>query len=333
MTKKFEVLNRTRDKDAHRQVCELLTEDSKNLETATELKTVAGDGKSEIVDYAWKLKKRGLADITIKQRCYWLQRLTLKGADLKNTDSVETVLATENFKSGTKAEIVRAYRSYTKTFNILWTPIKVNHETKQPFIPLRQELETLISGCGKRTATYLQVLMDTGARAGETAKLKWTDVNAENSTIAINKPEKHSNSRTVKVSARTIAMINALPKKYGEYIFNPNPAALQEGFRRSRNRLAQTLHNPRLRQIHFHTFRHFKATMEYHRTRDILYVKNILGHKRIENTEIYTHLIEFENDEYTCSVAKNIEEAKQLIETGFEYVTEMDDSKLFRKRK
>ena len=73
--------------------------------------------------------------------------------------------------------------------------------------------------------------------------------------------------------------------------------------------------------------------MEYHRTRNILYVKQLLGHKRLENTEIYTYLIEFENDEYHSATAKTIEEAKQLIETGFEYVTEMEDIKLFRKRK
>jgi hypothetical protein len=58
-----------------------------------------------------------------------------------------------------------------------------------------------------------------------------------------------------------------------------------------------------------------------------------LGHKRLENTEIYTHLIEFENDEWHSATAKTIEEARQLIEQDFDYVTDMDDFKLFRKRK
>jgi hypothetical protein len=35
---------------------------------------------------------------------------------------------------------------------------------------------------------------------------------------------------------------------------------------------------------------------------------------------IYTHLIEFENDEYHSATANNVEEAKKLIESGFEYV-------------
>ncbi len=37
--------------------------------------------------------------------------------------------------------------------------------------------------------------------------------------------------------------------------------------------------------------------------------------------------------EYTVKTAKTAEEARKLIENGFEYVTEMDGLKLFRKRK
>jgi len=62
-------------------------------------------------------------------------------------------------------------------------------------------------------------------------------------------------------------------------------------------------------------------------------VKHLLGHKLLENTEIYMHLVEFENDEYHSATARTIEEAKQLVESGFEYVTDMEGIKLFKKRK
>jgi integrase len=288
------------------------------LTTVEETKTLAGEiGKQQqgtILDYAWKLKKRGLAEGTIKNRTYRLNTLIKRGADLTNPDSVETVLATEKWTPSNKSDSVAAYRSFTKTFNIPWTPIKVRYEPKQPFIPLESEIDQLIAGCGKRTATFLQVLKDTGARAGEATKLQWTDVNSQNNTISINDPEKGSKSRTVKVSAKTISMINAMSKKYGNYIFNPRVETINDTFWSSRMRVARTLQNPRLLQIHFHTLRHFKATMEYHRTRNILYVKQLLGHKRLENTEIYTHLIEFENDEYHIAHAKSLEEEDKLPE-------------------
>jgi len=73
--------------------------------------------------------------------------------------------------------------------------------------------------------------------------------------------------------------------------------------------------------------------MEYHKTKDILHVMKLLGHKNIKNTLVYTQLIEFKDDEYVCKVAKNVEEAKPLVEAGFEYVCDFDDAKLFRKRK
>jgi hypothetical protein len=38
-------------------------------------------------------------------------------------------------------------------------------------------------------------------------------------------------------------------------------------------------------------------------------------------------------DEFTVRVAKSLDEACNLLEVGFEYVTDMDDVKLFRKRK
>jgi hypothetical protein len=73
--------------------------------------------------------------------------------------------------------------------------------------------------------------------------------------------------------------------------------------------------------------------MEYHRTKDILYVMKLLGHKNIANTLIYTQLVEFEGDEYYSAVANNVEEAKKLVEAGFEYVCNHNDTMIFRKRK
>lgn len=79
--------------------------------------------------------------------------------------------------------------------------------------------------------------------------------------------------------------------------------------------------------------------MEYHKTKDILHVKKLLGHKCIKSTMIYINLeaaafIE-SKDEFTVRVANTVEEACKLIEVGFEYVTSEynDGGKIFRKRK
>jgi hypothetical protein len=60
---------------------------------------------------------------------------------------------------------------------------------------------------------------------------------------------------------------------------------------------------------------------------------DLLGHRNIESTLVYTHLIDFEGDEYHSAIAKSVEDARKLLETGFEYVCQKDDIMLFRKRK
>jgi len=73
--------------------------------------------------------------------------------------------------------------------------------------------------------------------------------------------------------------------------------------------------------------------MEYQRTKDILYVMRMLGHKSIQNTLVYTQMVQFKKEEYASATANTIGDAQKLVEAGFEYVTEIDDVKLFRKRK
>jgi len=171
------------------------------------------------------------------------------------------------------------------------------------------------------------------ARSGEVWTLKWTDLNGN--VLTINEPEKNSNPRQLKISDRLVALINTLPRK-DKRIFGPtmNLNNFRGNFIKRRHYLARTLGNPRIDQITFHTFRHFGATMLYHKTRDILYVKQKLGHRNIESTMMYTQLITFESDEYTHRVAKTIEEAGKFVDAGFEFVCDYEaEGKLFRKRK
>lgn len=116
-----------------------------------------------------------------------------------------------------------------------------------------------------------------------------------------------------KISPTLFAMLNALPKR-GEYIFEGNLRGFGRSFRKNRSRMVFKLQNPRLKKITFHTFRHWKTTMEYAKTKDILHVRKMLGHKDIKTTMIYTQLVQFESDEFHSATAKTIEEARQLVE-------------------
>jgi len=100
-------------------------------------------------------------------------------------------------------------------------------------------------------------------------------------------------------------------------------------FRQVRKRIAHRLHNPRLKEIHFHTLRHWKATQLYHQTKDILYVKEFLGHRRLDSTLVYINLEkaifhEGNADKFHVKIAETPQEIKELLEVGFEYICEKD---------
>jgi integrase len=177
---------------------------------------------------------------------------------------------------------------------------------------------------------------ETALRVGEAWDLKYSEMDFETRILTMNNPEKRGTPRQFRLSQGLIAMLKALPRKPDSpnKLFLGRYYSFRTTFYYQRRRVATTLQNPKILRIHFHTFRHFKATMEYHKTKDILYVKELLGHKNINSTLIYTHLIDFKGEEYHGATAKTVDEAKDLVEKGFEYVcTTPEDLMLFRKRK
>ena len=279
------------------------------------------------------MKKDGLADQTIKSRIYRLNRLQKLGVKLDNPDSVETFLATSTWTNANKKGYINSYKAYTTFIGIQWKKPKCIVPDKEPFLPTDEETTQLISGCSKRIATLLKFLEETGARIGEIALAQWTDIDFKAKTVRINCPEKNSNARTLKISDTLISMLNALKKRPDNYIFNPRTQTLYTSFLRMRTRIANRLQNPRIKKIHFHTFRHLKATKEYEKTKDIKHVKYILGHKRLDTTDLYTHIIHFHEDEYITKVAKTPEECCTLAEAGFVKFDEFDGMRLYKKRK
>ncbi len=325
-----------------------MTEGSKNLpevETRAEkqaARTTKPDKatiKGKIVEFAWWLKKEGYAESTIWMRARNLRRLVKLEANLYDPESVKEIIANQSsWCVNTKANIVDAYQTFLRMHGIEWKPPRYKQERTFPFIPNEAEIDALIASCGNKTATFLQTLKETGMRSGEAFRLGWINIDMERHLINLKRTEKGSNPRIFKVSTKLINMLNHLPRKSKKVFGDVTHGSIRGTFCASRKRAAKKLANPRLLQIHFHTLRHWKATMEYHKTKDPYHVKHLLGHKSIKNTEIYINLEQAifnvgESCEYTTRIAKTVKGARALLAAGFEYVTDMDGYKLFRKRK
>jgi integrase len=83
---------------------------------------------------------------------------------------------------------------------------------------------------------------------------------------------------------KLIDMLNTQPKKTDK-IF-ATAYRLKSNFYKTRKSIAFKLQNPWLKDIGLRNFRHSKATREYHKTRDILHVQQLLGHRDLRNTLI-----------------------------------------------
>jgi len=299
--------------------------------TATEQKT-----DELLFRFGWHMRRKGYAEVTIKTWLRKLRRLAVLGAELLDPESVKEAIAKADWKENTKNLTVSVYTAFLESMGKTWEPPSYRKVEEIPFIPTEEEIDQLIASCGKRTAAFLQLLKETGMRAGEAARLRWADIDFQRRVVKVT-PEKGSAPRMLRVSEKLLGMLAALPRRE-ERIFKP-VSSMRSTFCASRKRAAKKLQNPRLLEIHFHTLRHWKATMEYHKTKDVLHVKNLLGHRSIDNTLLYIQIEQalFDNqasDEFICKAARSAEEAGALIEVGFEYVcTTPDAIMLFRKRK
>lgn len=326
--------------NSKRRICANRKE-AKNLTTATETKTVAGekklDIKGKLVQFAFYCKKEGMTNATIKTFNASMKRL-VKSADINDPESVKEAIANMKVTENTKVSYCVAYTVFLKFQGKTWKSPRYKYRQKLPeFLPTEEELDQLIAGCGNKTGTLLQLIKETGMRIGECLSLKWMCINFEKRIITLTDAEKNSLPRVFRVSNALINMIGNL-RRVNDKVFGLTTRGIAENcLRHSRQKVARKLSNPRIAKIYFHLIRHWFGTMEYHKHPDMDHVRRLLGHKSILNTQMYVNMEKAffpeSSEDYTVKVASTVKEACKLLEVGFEYVTEFDGKKLFRKRK
>lgn len=268
----------------------------------------------------------------------WILKHLSRNADLFNTDQVDEYIKDKAGATGNyKRRLTQVYAKFLHFCRIPYERPRINVDAKLPRIPTGEQLKMLIANTGKVLSIKLQLSLETGLRPIELQRLKAKDFDVDN-RIIYPSTAKHGSARALKIPPSLTTRIqnhilerNIQPENR---IFLGTATRYGKEYRQARNNLADKLKQQQLKTIRLYDFRHYFATMLYAKTKDLLYVKQQLGHKRIDTTLIYTQLLNREEaDKYTCKTATTLEQATQLIENGFEYVTELDDVKLFRKRK
>jgi len=289
--------------------------------------------QQDLFAVVYHLKKQGRKETTLVAISRKLRYLA-RNVDLNQPESVKEFIANLNSSDGHKDNLIDIYGHYANFYNIQWLRPKYMREERVTRVPKEEDINKIISHAKLKYAVAYSTIRDIGIRPVELGMLKVKDIDLDTGEV-YPITAKHGAERVLRVKSSTLAMI----KKYiTENSLSPsdsiwNSRRVEENWSRLKVIVARKLGEPQLAQIRLYDLRHFAGSMTYYKTKDIIFTMRFLGHKNIKNTLRYVHLINFDKEDYHCKAATNVEEAKALIEQGFEYVTEIDGIKLFRKRK
>jgi hypothetical protein len=119
--------------------------------------------QERILQHAWHLKKNGYRESTITGRVKLLRSLARR-VDLFDPEGVKGTIALLNVSEGRKEMLSCGYLCFSRQFDLPYMPPRYQRIEKLPFIPLETEIDQLIAAMGKRWASYLQLLKETGVR-------------------------------------------------------------------------------------------------------------------------------------------------------------------------
>jgi len=288
--------------------------------------------EDEIINTLTKAKNEGKAENTIKAFRHRLRQLS-KVADLKNPSEVKTVIANSKLSESSKSSFCLAYEWFTKTNGIQWERPKYKWEQGTPIIPTRENVTKIISASTKRYATIFTLMAEIGVEGEELHRLHRKKIDTEQGIVSIDGTKGHA-SGTYKLKTRTAEMLREYLAKNPEDNPFPRPYVMSQIWRRVRDRLAENLKQPELRNIPMKNLRNYSGAQLYYRLPDPIGVMRHLRHKKLETTMHYLRAIVINGEEeYLCKTATTPQEAQQLIEAGFTLADTIDGIHLYRKRK
>jgi integrase len=294
---------------------------------------------SQTLEVALYLKKKSLAEDTIEGYVKRL-RFIAKNTDITNPETVKEFILSQTTSSAHKEALANAYDHYIQYYGLNWEKPFFHREERLPNVPTTVQVNTIISAFKKKYATIFSILRDTGLRPCELHRLTLKLINLENGTITP-QTAKNGAPRILTLPAPTLAMLKEYITKLNPKMnvrFFPTTRRMCHIWVHGRNQVAEKLKQSNLTKYRLYDLRHYYATMLYAKTKDILLVKQQLGHKRIEHTLIYTHLINFKTEEYISRTVQlgtptTLKEICELAEAGFTKFTEIEGYQIFKKAK
>jgi integrase len=313
-------------------------DESSNLSRATICSRLVLHVKNEekIVKALWALR-----ELSAKSQHTYAKKLKMLNTlcDLDCPIETERFILSMKNASKYRSSLLMTYMHYCKANGIAWVPPHLKTSSAPICVPTEERIDKIISRASLKYVSIFQ-LSKHGLRPDEVSKITLRDIDMQRGLLTV-RTSKLGAERTLKLKDYALENLRTYIQRKGFTQLNvklfPNADRLRDSWNNYRKRAYLNFRDIELLKIRLYDLRHWFATKEYMRSRDLLHVKYLLGHRHIESTMVYVHLAQglsaSNSDDYSCKVAHNIDEASKLIESGFDYVTEFDGAKLFRIRK
>jgi hypothetical protein len=300
----------------------------------------------DITTYLLYKERKGASPNTIDTFKKHLISLAQK-ADLKNPTEVELTIARYTKKNNRpatnnyKIHLCSTYNGYCKHYNITW---EKPHYTEEPHAiqpPTQETCSLLIASAHGQLSLKIDISAQTGLRPIEIVGNKGittNDIHPDQNTITA-KVTKGCNQRpalkiTPELTARLQAHIARHNIKPNEPLFNCTPKTYTIHFIRMKHRLAKKLNNPTLLGIRLYDLRHAYVTKQLRRTQNAEIVRQLIGHKRLDTTQKYLHLLADQSGEWIVETTTDQKRVDELLKQDFTYVLTTPDGYMkFRKPK
>jgi site-specific recombinase XerD len=169
----------------------------------------------------------------------------------------------------------------------------IKHEKTLPVVLNRSECRALFKAPELlKHRVMLSLMYSAGLRAREVSRLELKDIDSERMMIHIRR-SKYNKDRYVPLSP---LILEGLRKYYYacqplQYLFNGNEPGSPLSVRGMQWALRESVKKCKLQKgITLHTLRHSYATHLLEEGMDIVTIKELLGHERIETTLVYLHV-------------------------------------------
>ena len=205
-------------------------------------------------------------------------------------------------KSNSKTEFKHTVYSMRFYFKMLGKPMtvslpKIKEDKNLPVVLSKQECLSLIELTKNfKHRLILMFIYGAGLRVRELTNLKWSDINVNRMMIHIKK-SKGRRDRYVPLAKSIVAdfVQYMLGFNRSEYVFFGPNAIGKMSHSGIRFLLSQAIKRSGINKtgICLHTLRHSYATHLLEDGLDIISIKELLGHERIETTLVYLHVANY----------------------------------------